>query len=127
MNDKKATVESLTKALEPVQGAIDSVNASIQAKQQADAAAAAAAQAAPQARSQSAARTSSGAPRQVLVVGLLIVRQHRIRIRVRSTGINTLLTGKHIMNYIEHLINVDISIAVALDGIPMEHQMVTVM
>lgn len=63
LNDKKATVESLTKALEPVQGAIDSVNASIQAKQQADAAAAAAAQAAPQARSQSAARTSSGAPR----------------------------------------------------------------
>lgn len=63
LNDKKATVESLNKALEPVQSAIDGVNASIQAKQQADAAAAAAAQAAPQARSQSSARTSSGAPR----------------------------------------------------------------
>lgn len=60
LNDKKATVESLNKALEPVQSAIDGVNASIQAKQQADAAAAAAAQAAPQARSQSSARTSSG-------------------------------------------------------------------
>ncbi|MFD0704457.1 hypothetical protein ACFQY8_01655 [Alloscardovia venturai] len=65
LNDKKATVESLNKVLEPVQGAIDGVNASVAAKQQADAAAAAAAaaQAAPQARSQSAARTSSGAPR----------------------------------------------------------------
>lgn len=53
LNDKKASVESLNKALEPVQGAIDGVNNSIEAKRQADAQAAAQAQAQAQARAQS--------------------------------------------------------------------------
>ena len=56
LKDKKASVESLNKALEPVQGAIDGVNNSVEAKRQADAQAAAAqaqAQAQAQARSQS--------------------------------------------------------------------------
>ncbi|MFD0704340.1 hypothetical protein ACFQY8_01045 [Alloscardovia venturai] len=65
LNDKKATVESLNKALEPVQGVIDGVNASIQQKQQADqaaaqAAAAAQAQAQANSRSYSANRSYTG-------------------------------------------------------------------
>lgn len=62
LNDKKASVESLNKALEPVHGAIDGVNNSIEAKRQADAAAAAAAaqaQAQAQAQARSQARSSS--------------------------------------------------------------------
>lgn len=64
LNDKKASVESLNKALEPVQGAIDGVNNSVEAKRQADAQAAAAqaaqAQAQAQAQSRSGSRSYSG-------------------------------------------------------------------
>lgn len=64
LNDKNATVESLKKVVEPVQAAIDQVNASMQAKKDADAQAAAAqaaqAQAQAQAQSRSGSRSYSG-------------------------------------------------------------------
>ena len=62
LNDKNATVESLKKVVEPVQAAIDQVNASMQAKKDADAAAAAAAAQAAQAQAQarSGSRSYSG-------------------------------------------------------------------
>lgn len=63
LNDKNATVESLKKVVEPVQAAIDQVNASMQAKKDADAQAAAAAaqaQAQAQAQARSGSRSYSG-------------------------------------------------------------------